>query len=327
MSKFTISPEDQVEIDWLNQQKEQIDDSTGKAVSWDKLGLALGINAKTLGLIGSGNYAAPVNKFAATIRLYREQQGRRAVYKQGVIKHPGWIDLPTAQRYWTLLSIAHGGEMVMICDESGRGKTFAAEEYQKRGGANVFLVTFNETSNRFGSMVGQVLEAVGGQRRNSTVWMSEQIVTRLKGAKALLIVDEAGCADKQGLEQFRHWQKATGCGVALIGNRDLQQKIEGAKESFAFARLNSRIYVRLPPNMSLDADIPLYLKAYGIEDEAVCRMLTRIGLNVRSGGLREIDMTLKLASKLAAANNRPINANHIVAAQESRGLRADGTPL
>lgn len=325
MSKFPISPEDQIEIDWLREQKAQIDTTTGKEVTWERLGQSLGINGKSLGLIASGKYEAPVGKHAATIRAYRDQQSRRTDYNTGKIKHPGWVDLPTAQRYWGLLSIAHGGEIVLICDESGRGKTYAAEAYKKRGGANVFMVTLDENSNRLSALVAQVLKATNGGLRSSTALSSEAVVERLKGTKGLLIVDEAGCADKQGLEQFRHWQHATGCGIALIGNRDLQQKIEGAKETFAFARLNSRIYVRLPPGLTLEEDIPQYLDAYGIKDEQVRKMLTRIGLGMRSGGLREIDNTLKVASTIAAPKGLAINVDHVIAAQQARGFRPDGT--
>jgi DNA transposition AAA+ family ATPase len=325
MSKFPISPEDQIEIDWLREQKAQIDTTTGKEVTWPKLGQSLGIHHKSLQLIASGKYLAPVDKHAATIRAYRGQQSRRADYNTGKIKHPGWVDLPTAKRYWGLLSIAHGGEFVLICDESGRGKTYAAEEYKKRGGANVFMATLDENSERFSSLVAEVLKATGAQPRSGTKLSSDAVVERLTGVKGLLIVDEAGCADKKGLEQMRHWQHKTGCGVALIGNRDLQQKIEGAKETFAFARLNSRIYVRLPPGLTLEEDIPQYLDAYGIKDEQVRKMLTRIGLGMRSGGLREIDHTLKVASTIAAPQGLAINVDHVIAAQQARGFRADGT--
>lgn len=326
MFEFEITPEEEAEIQWLRAEKDRIDTSTGKPVTWEKLGKALDINHKTLSLIAAKNYNAPVGKFVAKIRAYREQQSRRDAYRQGVIKHPGYVEMPTSQRIWSLLSIAHSGKMVLICAESGYSKSYIARRYQKTGGANVFMTTLNETSGKLNPMVSKILEALGGQARVSTAWMASEIERRLEGRKALVIVDEAGCGNAECIEQLRHFYDATGCGIAMLGNRDLHMTIAGAKRSFAFARVNSRIGARLPLDITLEADIPIYLDAYGIQDEMVRKMLTRIGLNRRSGGLREIDQTLENASLIASMDGSPITADHIIAAQESRGLQADGTP-
>lgn len=326
LEAFYPSEQDEAEIAWLRAEKDRIDTTTGKPVTWEKLGQSIGINHKTLSLIANKNYGAPYHKHCAQIRAYREQQQRRAEYQHGLIKHPGFVELPTSRRIWSLLSIAHTGKMVLICAESGYSKSYIARRYKAMGGANVFMTTLNETTGKLNPMVSKLLEAVGGQPRGSSSFMSGEIERRLEGRKALVIVDEAGCGNSECIEQLRHLYDATGCGIAMLGNRDLHMTIAGAKRSFAFARVNSRIGARLPLDITLEEDLPMYLDAYGIDDEQVRKMLTRIGLNRRSGGLREIDQTLENASMIASSEKSRITVDHIVAAQESRGLQVDGTP-
>lgn len=326
LEKFTPTAEDNIEIDWLNEQKQKIDSTTGKEVTWDKLSMAiLGKKSSTLSLIATRRYGAPYATHCDKIRRYRLQQEGKVQRAKGLITHPGFVELPTSRHILTLLEKASDGKVVLICSDSGFSKTHVANYFRQHGAANVYMMTMDEATGALSGMINKVLGAmVRGEPRGSRMSMNTQIVQRLTGAKATLVFDEASTLTTESFEQIRHWQDATGCGVAFLGNRDLHLKISGMKRTVSYARLNSRIDYRLPLDRDLSQDIPIYLDAYGIQNRDVRQVLTRIGLNRYCGGLRDIDKTLTAASEIAVAEEAEINLDHLYAALEVRGLNANG---
>lgn len=324
--RFIPSPDDQSEIDWLNDQKEQIDTTTGKPVTWDKLSMAIfGKKSSTLSLIATRRYNAPYGPHCQKIRRYRVQQEGKVHRGVGRIMHPGYVELPTSQHIMTLLEKASDGKVVLVCSDSGFSKTHVANQFKKHGAANVYLMTMDEASGSLSGMMDKVLkEITKSEPRGTRLSMNTQILDRLTGAKATLIFDEAATLTTDAFEQIRHWQDQTGCGVGFLGNRDLHLKISGMKRTASFARLNSRIDYRLPLGRDLSQDIPIYLDAYGIADDQVRAVLTRIGMNKFCGGLRDIDKTLTAASEIAVHEEVEINLDHLMAALEVRGLNANG---
>lgn len=326
LEKFTPTPEDQIEIDWLNEQKQKVDTTTGKEVTWDKLSLAiLGKKSSTLSLIATRRYGAPYATHCDKIRRYRQQQEGKVQRAKGLITHPGFVELPTSRHILTLLEKASDGKVVLICSDSGFSKTHVANYFKRNGAANVFMVTMDEATGALSGMIAKVLGAMTkGEPRGSRMSMNAQILQRLMGTKATLLFDEASTLTTESFEQIRHWQDATGCGVAFLGNRDLHLKISGMKRTVSYARLNSRIDYRLPLDRDLSQDIPIYLDAYDIQNRDVRTVLTKIGMNRFCGGLRDIDKTLTAASEIAVAEETEINLDHIYAALEVRGLNANG---
>jgi DNA transposition AAA+ family ATPase len=326
MEKFAPTPEENAEIDWLNAQKQSIDSTTNKPVTWDKLSMAiLGRTSSTLTLIATRKYNAPYGPHVEKIRRYRLQQEGKRERAKGRIVHPGFVELPTSRHILTLLEKASDGKVVLICSDSGFSKTHVANHFKKTGAANVFMMTMDEATGGLAGMLAKVLGTMTkSEPRGSRLSMNTQILARLTGAKATLIFDEASTLTTESFEQIRHWQDATGCGVAFLGNRDLHLKISGMKRTVSFARVNSRIDYRLPLDRDLSQDIPLYLDAYGIRNRDVRNVLTRIGLNRYCGGLRDIDKTLTAASEIAVSEEAEINIDHLYAALEVRGLNANG---
>jgi DNA transposition AAA+ family ATPase len=329
MQKFVPTPAEARELDWAIEQKRQIDLTTDKEVTWKKLAAAIGVSDKTLTVAVGRNYGAPYDKITNQIRLYRMQQEGKALRKRGVIRHPGMVDLPTSRRILTLMEKASDGKVVLVCSESGYSKTFVANYFRANGGAQVHLVTLDETSGGLTAMVAKVLQVLqkGKEPRGSRFFQSREVTRLLTGAKATLVIDEAGTLTTPAIEQIRHWQDNTKVGIVLMGNRDLHTKISGGRPTQAFARLNSRIDYRLPLEIDLSADIPLYLDAYQIEDEDIRQVLTKIGMNRLCGGLRDIDKTLMAASEFAANDDTDVTMDHLIAGLQLRGLRMDGSAL
>jgi DNA transposition AAA+ family ATPase len=329
MKKFVPTPAEARELDWLAEQKKEIDTTTGKPITWEKLAGYVGIPVGTLTPAMTRNYGAPYTKIANQIRLYRLQQEGKALRKRGVIRHPGMVDLPTSRRILSLMEKASDGKVVLICSESGYSKTYIANYFRQYGGAQVHMVTLDETSGGLTAMVSKVLKTLlkGKEPRGSRFFQSREVIRLLTGAKATLLIDEAGTLSTPAVEQIRHWQDETRCGIVLMGNRDLHTKISGGRPTQAYARLNSRIDYRLPLDIDLSEDIPLYLDAYQIEDEEIRHVLTRIGTNRLCGGLRDIDKTLMAASEFAAQDDTEVTMDHLVAGLQLRGLRMDGSAL
>jgi hypothetical protein len=221
MEYFTPTEEDNFEIDWINAQKAMIDPTTGKEVTWDKLSMAvLGRKTSTLSLIAARKYNAPYATHCGTIRRYRLQQQGKAERAKGRILHPGFVDLPTSRHIMTLLEKASDGKVVLICSDSGFSKTHVANHFKKNGAANVFMMTMDEATGGLSGMLTKVLGTMTkSEPRGSRMSMNTQILQRLTGSKATLIFDEASTLTTESFEQIRHWQDASGCGVAFLGNR------------------------------------------------------------------------------------------------------------
>lgn len=327
MEQLTHSPtpDDNIEIDWLNAQKQIIDTTTSKPVTWDKLSASIGMAKGTLTTLSIRKYNGPYAPHCDKIRRYRLQQEGRAQRAKGRIVHPGFVELPTSRHILTLLEKASDGKVVLICSDSGFSKTYVANHFKNNGPVNVFMMTMDEASGGLSGMIAKVLGTmIKSEARGSRLWQNGQVFDRLRGAKATLVFDEAATLTTESFEQIRHWQDATGCGVAFLGNRDLHLKISGMKRTASFARVNSRIDYRLPLDCNLSADIPVYLDAYGVKNADVRTKLTNIGKNRQCGGLRDIDKTLAVASEIAVSEEAEINLDHLVAALEVRGLNANG---
>lgn len=303
---------------WLNAQKAKIDLETGNPVSWEKIGKAMGVNDKTLSLFGIKKYNGRNDKIAINIRAYREAQERRTEYQRGRLQEPEYVELPTANRINSLLEIAQSGQITLACTGPGTCKTFIAKRYLKAHRNLATMVTMEPSKKKLTPMVTAVLKALGGTERKSTSWMSEQIVEMLNGRKGLLIVDEANNLDFECLEQLRAWHDATGVGICLLGNEDLIKTIRSGHHRQALGRLNSRIDQCHVQDSPLVEDVMAYLSAWGIEDEAMRRMLLQVGLRPGSGGLREIKKIVQAAALLASGDEAPLSGKYLREAQAGR---------
>ena len=313
---------EQVDIEaeraWLNAQKAKIDTETGNPVSWQKLGKQIGVNDKTLSLFGIAKYVGRNDKVAVSIRSYRESQARNAEYQLVRLQEPGFVQLPTARRINSLLEIAQSGQITLACTGPGTCKTFIAKRYLNANRNIATMVTMEPSKKKLTPMVTAVFRALISDERKSTSTMSEQIAAYLKDGNRLLIVDEANNLDFECLEQFRAWYDATGVGICLLGNEDLIKTIRSGNHRQALGRLNSRIDQCHRQDCPLADDVIIYLRAWGIEDEAMHRILLQVGLRPGSGGLREIKKIVQAAALLASGDDAPLSAKYLREAQAGR---------
>jgi DNA transposition AAA+ family ATPase len=142
------------------------------------------------------------------------------------------------------------------------------------------------------------------------------IVSRLRGAGALVIVDEAQHLTSEALDQLRSIHDEAECGLALLGNATVFGRLEGGSRSADFAQLFSRVGVRLTAKPKT-GDADALIDAWGIQDRAMRDFLRVIAK--KPGALRGMTKTLKLAHILAGAERQAVTPEHLSMAWSQLG--------
>lgn len=304
-----------VEIDeqtaWLNEHRAL----TGW--SWTVIASRIGVPKGTLSVFAGGNYKGDCKKIADAVYRYRQLLDSQAERAPATREAPRFIETPTAQRIFGLLSYAHRGRITVGGTGPGTGKTQAAREYKARA-SNVWIATMRPTTGTAAAMIPEVLKAIGGiAGRGFVRQMSAQVVDAVGGRNGLLVIDEANHCDIKALDEIRSWHDATGVGICLLGNEELIATIGGGRRH-AFGRLNSRIAMRHVQDLPLPDDIEAFLDAWEIEDGAMRRMLATIAQTAGAGGLREIGHIIESASLLAFDDDQPLSLTYLRDAQKTR---------
>ena len=112
-------------------------------------------------------------------------------------------------------------------------------------------------------------------------------------------------------------------GIALLGNEQVQQKIDGGSRAAAFAQLFSRVAQSIVRSRPLPDDVDVLLDAWGIMDPAIAREIHRIAQ--LPGALRGVTFTLELAKMLAISEHAELNVKHVQDAWAQLSRRTVGT--
>lgn len=300
---------------WANAEKDR------RFYSWAQFAALIGIKAGTLQPWCKGNYAGNNEKIAREVFKYRQMLESQEERGNGILADPGYFETPTSHRLKALMVIGHMGRMTVGAMGPGTGKTMTAREYAGSA-SNVFLATLMKSTADLRGMMLAVLQSLNvnvgsGWRMN----LSRQVMDRVVGRKALLVIDEANHATYDALEEIRSWHDLTGVGICLLGNEELLARIEGGRMRDAFARLNSRIAQRHVQNLPLEGDVEAFCDAYGITDSGMRRMLLQIALTPGAGGLRECRQLVEQGGMLAQDDQRPLSLQDLRDAQATRATR------
>ncbi len=299
---------------WLNAHK----DETGK--SWPQLGALTDVNGNTLSTFASAKYGGDNAKIAEKVVAYRERLASQAALAIDTLNVPMWYDTPTSQRMTHLLRYGQSGEMVMIVTAPGIGKTKVASRFADAD-PNVWLVTMAPSTAGVATMLIEIAAAIGlGEVKGSPQQLARQVKTRVKGRKALLIIDEAQELTDKALNELRGLHDMTGVGIAILGNEKVVGQLDTKRS--ALAQIASRIsipYVQMKP---LAGDIDALLDGWGVEDERQRAFLTQIG--TLPGALREVTHTLKIAALAASAGDGRLTLAHLREAARQRNVKVAG---
>lgn len=248
-----------------------------------------------------GTYGADTQKIAGQVSNWLASREERAELVSSLPTAPSFVNTPTAQRIHTLHTYAQSvPDIVVIGAGPGTGKTTAAEEFQ-RTHPNVFIITCHPGVKSAYNLLAEIAIITEVTER-LTSRMHRAIGMKLKGRKALLIVDEVQHLSLDALELLRSLHDIWGIGIALQGPPSIYTKIEGKGRDGHLAQLFSRIGGRMTLARPKPEDVSVLAAAWGIMDPKVMRLAQKIA--GRPGALRVLTKTLNMASLVASSEGQ-----------------------
>lgn len=292
------------EIDGLREQVAVIKNGP-PARTWQVLGQLTGVNYKTLQAWVAGSYDQGQywknQEVPAKVERYLTSKAEAQALMAAMPADLDFQMTPSAERMLTCLGLAQLGDIALVAAAPGCGKSVACRYFQLTR-ANVFVITASPAISAVNDVLQAILAALGeaGQRGSSAA-LSQKVRQKLRGAKALLILDEAQHVSKLTLEELRAIADETGVGLALVGDDTLPGNLK------SHAQLHSRIgvsHIQLIPEPD---DIDIVARGWGIEDPAALNYLQAIGAKANVGGLRRVSKVIRLARR--AAGEEPVTAS------------------
>lgn len=297
LGKTAFTPE---EIDDLRDRLRAHKEVQG--LSWTQLHTITGVAAGTLSgwVPGTYNHGKVHETHDIAAKVYRfflsleEKEALEAVLP----REPDFQPTPSSRRIMTCLAMAQLGDMAMISTPPGCGKSAAIKQYAATRG-QVFVATMSPVLRGLPNMLSAILAAMGEKGAKGTpAALSARVCARMMGSGALIVLDEAQNLSSQSLEQARSIHDETDCGVALAGDETLIANLK------RYPQLYSRLGIRhVQPRPTAD-DVTILAQGWGVERGAELAFLQEIGR--KSGGLRTITKTMKLAVRAARAGGAPL---------------------
>lgn len=288
-----------------------IDHRAKTGSSWSELARRMNYPQGTLSQFGSERgYSGNEQPPADAVYRYRQlliAQAARAVEAPTV---PGFFRTPTSDDLMTLLHIAQDGEIVVGALGAGLSKTTTAKHF-KACYPNVFHATMKPSTAGVMNMLIEILKGMGEPNAIGTPQkLAAKICDKLRDkSNAVIILDEAQHLTEKALDEARSIADETGCGLALFGNIEIMQRIEGGNRKASFAQLFSRIGMRLIRPVALQADADALAAAWAIGGGHEIAQIRKVC--ALPGGLRGATHMLKLATRIAAAEQTQLAVDHL----------------
>lgn len=266
----------------------------------------------------SGKYAG--DNVALALRVQRwigSREGEQRVINLALAE-PGFVETPTAIEILNLLQWAKSAPgITLITAGPGMGKTACTRHFQAQN-PHAYRVVMRPSTSGVHSMMQEIAQTLGVTERNPAK-LTRAIGDKLRrnGRHTLIMVDEAQNLSDTSVDELRHYLDEYGCGIALLGNEDVQTRWGRATPKEGYGQLHRRIGPRLRRLRPLTEDIDTYLAGWGVTDREVMKLLRVIGR--KPGALGQIRETLLMANILAAGNGRSITGADITAAWANRG--------
>lgn len=266
-----------------------------------------------------GSYKGRFDTVNQKVANWLDNLAGMAAITASVPTAPDYLPLAFSEDVMRMISVAQVmSAMVMVTAEAGIGKTAAAQQYVTTR-ANSWLVTFSPSSKSLNNMLSEIAATIGCEERHAGR-LVRAIGKRLQrlGDGTVLICDEAQNLSDEAINQLRHFVDNYGCGVALLGNSETYSRFSRWGQGDKFGQLRSRIFKRIKADRATPDDIALYIDAWGITDPKQVEFLTGVGM--KPGALRQVGMTIKLASMVAQGLGRDMTLADIKAAWSNRDV-------
>ncbi|OUJ17086.1 AAA family ATPase [Acetobacter sp. DsW_063] len=293
------TPDEETRARTLRIELQAVIDAEGLAVK--AVSEQADIGYSTLAAWLKGNYAGRTDtvntKVSSWISAHKARKKVTAAAPQAL----EYLDIPSASAFRSVMEYSQATpDMGLITGGAGVGKTYAAEEHQRRN-PNVWILTADPSMQTPNAVLRELCDVIGvecgAQQRRLAA-----IVRRVTGTRGLVIVDEAQHLTTQAIDQLRTIHDKARIGVVFIGNEPLRRRIEGMGRDTSHAMIFSRIGMRKRRDRSQVKDVAMVLDACGLSDQEIrdrCRFIA-----MQPGALRQMTKTLNYARVLARSSDR-----------------------
>jgi DNA transposition AAA+ family ATPase len=274
-----------------------------QSLSWSDLGKITGVPTGTLSSWVPGSYNNGQihgnHDIPARISRFFLSLEEKAVLEAAMPSEPDFQLTTSARRMMTCLAMAQLGDMALISTPPGVGKTASIKQYAATRG-QVFVVTASPSNRGVPTVLIAILASMGEREAKGTPQvLSARVRARVRDAGALIVIDEAQHLSPQALDEIRSIHDETECGVALAGDETLLANLK------RYPQLYSRLGIRHTQPRPLVEDITVIAQAWGVERGAPLGYLHEIGR--KSGGIRTLTKTMRLAVRAARAGGAPLD--------------------
>jgi len=270
-------------------------------LSQNRAAKRIGIHASALSQWRAGKYGGDNAAIESAIRKWLNTEEEMDGAALGSDRIDAHVALGVTSEISSLLAYAKAtGDIVLVQGISGTGKSWATQRYADTRSA-VHYVPMTAAVRSLNGMLGRVSEAAGGHRKHGSALEAEDdIVQRLRGQSALLIVDEAHHLTPRLLDQLRCLcsREHAGCGLAYVGDETIEMKLENSRQ------ITGRIGARMDRRAVAEGDIELMLSSF-LERPAKRRELALAVEAARgAGGLHALRRMLIRAWRRAQIEER-----------------------
>lgn len=265
----------------------------------------MGISAAALSQWLAEKYEGDNAAIALRAEQWMLDRARRADMA-AIVAAPAFVNTSVAKKIVAAFDHARvNADMVEIIASSGAGKTTVANQYARTHRANIWIATMRPDCSGVTTSLEEIgyAIAVASERGIAKHYLFRNLVSRIRGSRGLIIVDEAQHLKAEALDEIRSLHDASGVGIALMGSDRLHMTMTGGMKrgymSQTYSRLGVRLNLSAPPATN---DLDLILDAWGVEKKAERELLAKI--SAKPGALRLVAKTIRLARMSAAADER-----------------------
>lgn len=299
--RITLSESETAIINQLRDQVRALKDAEEKG--WKQLGEESDIAHQTLGLFVTGKYEGDVRGVALKVKRWLDS---RAAAREAMTAAPE--DLPfiltaAVQEITLCLEYARARPSCgLIVTAPGLSKTTTLKQYAANNPNAHYVHIDPSAANTYPLLSAVARELEVEERDPAKRYVA--IGQRLRGRRALLMIDEAQRCTPAALEQLRALHDEFGIGLALSGNKTLIAKIDEMAKGVDGAQLKRRVGRRVIRKEASDADLARIIDVAGLTDEPIRKFLVAVGR--KPGAIGLLCNTIWNARFLAASEGREV---------------------